>query len=452
MIIMTLLLMTILFLTFFVYFSGINPQEVSIYFYQDHHVSVSVAIAVVACILVGLIMGYGAHLFVTATHMFKHWRKDRGHKRSKEIEATFREGVARLLSGDVKKAHVLLQKALDKDPSRIDIHLALANVYQQESNVPEAIQLLLKAREMDRASLEVLFKLASCYEESSMEKEAVATYLEILEKEATNRKALRGLRDLYMVSGNWAEALVLQKKILKVGVSANRQDKEKQNLVSIRYEVARQSVDAGEADQAKSELKDIIKHNPSFVPARVTLGDAIKATGKADDPIKIWQEGFRATGRSIFLARLEEHFLSIEDPARLLGLYKAMTTERPDDMLLRMFYGRLCLRLEMVEEACEQLYVVESSGTDSPQLHLLLAEAHRRRDRTEESIAQYQKALGVDPQLKLGYVCEECGTTNLEWKSRCKKCGTWGSFALSGRQQIKNITSPEMRAIPHGQR
>ncbi|MBW2187709.1 MAG: hypothetical protein JRG71_15400, partial [Deltaproteobacteria bacterium] len=76
--------------------------------------------------------------------------------------------------------------------------------------------------------------------------------------------------------------------------------------------------------------------------------------------------------------------------------------------------------------------------------HLLLAEALRRRNRIDEAIAEYQKALGVDNQLSLGYVCDNCGTTSPEWMSRCDDCGTWGSYSIAFRTMIEDreVISP----------
>ena len=130
--------------------------------------------------------------------------------------------------------------------------------------------------------------------------------------------------------------------------------------------------------------------------------------------------------------------MEAEDPATLLAFYRSALLEKGDDLMLRLFFGKLCLRLEMVDEALEQLYAVESAGVDFPHLHFLLAEAHRRRNRIDESIAEYKKALGVNNRLRLGYLCDRCGAASAEWQSRCPDCGTWGSFSLAGRQAIQN--------------
>ena len=77
-------------------------------------------------------------------------RRNRREKRVQEVASIYREGVGCLLSGDIKKAHGLLQRALDRDPGRVETYIALANVMQQEGNPNEAISLLLKAKGIDR--------------------------------------------------------------------------------------------------------------------------------------------------------------------------------------------------------------------------------------------------------------------------------------------------------------
>ncbi len=451
--IMSFLLLIILYLVFFLYFSGLNPQELTIYFWPGHSITHSAAIIIVGAILLGLILGYAAHLYGTVTHMLKHWRRDRQEKKAREVAAIYREGVGRLLSGDVKRAHSLLQKALERDPARVDTYIAMANVHLQEGHPQEALTLLLKARSLEPRSLEVLFKLANTYEETGQDDQAQQVYQDLLPIENDNRKALRCLRDLHIRHDRWQEAFNLQKRILKAGPGANRLEEEKRKALYLRYEVARQGIEADEADQAKGELKEITKQDPAFVPARVSLGDIYRRQKRTEDAINVWQDGYRTLGKSIFLSRLEELYLADEDPASLLALYRSFLEDRKDDLILRLCYGKLCLRLEMVDEALEQLYAVESTGVESRQLHLLLAEAHRRRKRLDDAIAEYKKALGIDsPRLTLGYVCDVCEEPSEEWQSRCPACGTWGSFSLAGREHIQNVPPLEMRPIHHGER
>lgn len=450
--VMSILLLIILFLTFFIYFSGLNPQDINIFFLPDQHVTYSVAIVVVGCVLAGLVLGYAAHLYGTLAHLLKHWKHDRTEKKNQEVATVYRDGVARLLSGDLKKAHGLLQKALDRDPARVETYIAMASVHLQEGNAQDGVNLLRKAKDIAPKSLEVLFKLATTHEEMGSDADACQAYADILAIEGNNRKALRSLRDLHIAQERWREALELQKRVLKAGPGSNRLEEEKQKQLFLRYEVARQTLSEGQAEEAAEAFRDIIKQASDFTPARVSLGDAARSQGRSEEADRVWQDGYQKLAKGVFLSRLEDLYMEAEDPATLLSFYRAAILEREDDLMLRLFYGKFCLRLEMVEEALEQLYAVEHAGVDSPQLHLLLAEAHRRRKRAEEAIEEYQKALGIDSRLRIGYLCDACAEPTTEWQSRCPACGTWGSFSLIDRQLIQAARPLEARAIHHGER
>ena len=449
---MSFLLLIILFLVFFIYFSGLNPQDMTLVYYPGESVTYSVAMVVLGALLVGLALGYLVHLYGTLAHLMKHWKHGRAEKKAREVSAIYREGVGRLLSGDLKKALSLLQRAQERDPTRVETLIALASVHQQQGVPQEAVAVLQKARLQDAKNVEVLFKLAAAYEAMNLDEEACQAYQDILNLERDNRKALRSLRDRHMQHQRWRQALELQNRLAKIGADETDPQQETDLRLALRYEVACLAFAEGNLDQAKGEFKDIIKQAPKFTPAYVSLGDVYRAQRRRDEAVRTWQEGYQAEGKSIFLSRLEDLYMEAEDPASLLTFYRTATLQNRDDLMLRLFFGKLCLRLEMVDEAFEQLYAVESAGVDTPQLHLLLAEAHRRRNRIDESINEYKKALGVNARLRLPYVCDSCGEQAPTWLSRCPACGTWGSMSLTDRKEIRAAKLIETREIHHGER
>ncbi|MEJ2519275.1 MAG: tetratricopeptide repeat protein [Desulfuromonadales bacterium] len=434
---MAVLLLFIFFVLFFLYFWGLNPHMVTVFYMPEHSLTYPAAMVIVGCVIIGLIFGFGAHLYSSVTHWMKHWSRDRAEKKQREISTIYREGVGRLLSGDLKKARALLNKALDRDPKRVDTMIALASLASQEGNPEEGLNVLRKARELDPTSLEVLFKTAAIQEETGHDDEAIETYQQLISQEKDNRKALRSLRDLYIKQDRWQEALDVQRQVLKAGPGANRIDAEKELLLHLRYEVARQMIVDGSANDAKSELKDILRQKEDFAPAQVSLGDAYVALNRGDEAVKIWQEGYQKLGKGIFLERLEDYYMKREDPSSLLNFFRAQSLEQGDDLLFRIFYGKLCLRLEMVDEAKDQLQAVESSGVESTQVHLLLGETYRRIHDTEQAINEYQKALGISKRLQLNFVCENCEHVSTEWNSRCPACGEWNRSSLMDRKLIQ---------------
>jgi tetratricopeptide (TPR) repeat protein len=208
----------------------------------------------------------------------------------------------------------------------------------------------------------------------------------------------------------------------------------------------------GGVDQAVSIFEELTREKSVATPARVSLGDALMQKGEVEKAAEIFRNGYLSEKRSVFLARLEDCYMRAEDPSALLSFYHKQILENSDDLLLRLYFGRFCLRIEMVDEAIEQLHTVESSGVDFPQLHLLLAEANRRRKQTDEAMKEYRLALKVDNHLNLGFVCEKCATESNEWRSRCETCGAFDSLILPERQQIQQGRPQMQKAIPHGQR
>ncbi len=437
----------------FLYFWGINPGDMTVFLTSDLSFTLPGAIMLMGVLLVGLLIGTAIHLVCAFLLSFKGWRGGRNLKKSEEISAIYRSGVGRLLSGDLKKARTLLKKALDRDPRRVDSHLALASVALQEGNIQEGIDLLQKARKLDPKGIEVLFKLAATYEEQDKSTEAMAVYKELLGSDADNRKAMRALRDIHIKLGNWQEAMNLQKRILKATSTGPKVDTEKKIMLQLRYEVARQALEEGDRDQAIETCRDIIKQDAAFTPARVTLGDAYRQADRINDAVKVYQEGYRALKKSIFLARLEDLYINAEDPAALLAFYHSQMETDGKDLLLKLYLARLCLRLEMVDEAMQHLSDLESTGIDFTKLHLLLAEAQRRRNRSEEAILEYQKALNIDSHLTLGFVCEDCGASFTQWHSRCPQCSGWDTLVLPERKQIQDAKPIDYpKVIPHGAR
>jgi len=437
----------------FLYFWGINPGDVTVFLTSDQSFTLPTAIVLVCTALLGLLLGNGVHIFSAIAHSIGHWRGGRQQKKAEEVGAVYRSGVNRLLSGDLKKARTLLTKALDRDPKRVDSHLALASVAQQEGNSQEAIDLLQKARKIEPKGLEILFKLAATYQEAGRAEEAMAVYKELLAGDADNRKAMRALRDLQIVQGSWQEALALQKRIVKASSSGSKADAEKHQLLQLRYEVARTALENGEVEAAAEACRELIKQDASFTPARVTLGDAYRKLNRDADAVKVYEDGYKALKKSIFLARLEELYIDAEDPAALLSFYRSRMQDDAGDLLLKLYLGRLCLRLEMVDEALQHLTDLETTGIEFQKLHLLLAEAHRRRHKIDQAVVEYQRALHISSHLLLGFVCEECGAKHSEWLSRCPECQTWDSLVLPERKQIQDAKLVEgPKAIPHGQR
>jgi len=46
--------------------------------------------------------------------------------------------------------------------------------------------------------------------------------------------------------------------------------------------------DSGARDEAISQYQEIVRQNPSYVPARLSLGLALQAAGRRDEAVRHW--------------------------------------------------------------------------------------------------------------------------------------------------------------------
>ena len=47
--------------------------------------------------------------------------------------------------------------------------------------------------------------------------------------------------------------------------------------------------DSGEREQAIKEYEEVVRHSPSYVPARLNLGLSLFAAGRREDAVKHWR-------------------------------------------------------------------------------------------------------------------------------------------------------------------
>lgn len=428
----------------FLYFNLLNPKPVDVTMPNGTVYVTSLAVLVALSVVAGSVIAIIANLIGLGKAKIIGWNKGRRDRVAREVAEHVRHGVDAVMCGDFKKARQLLEKALERDPFNITTYMALADLAREEGNPADAMKYLLKARELDEKNVEILFKLAAVYEAKSDYKGAIGIYESILEIDECNRRALAATRDLHIKQNRWKDAYEVQKNLIKL-YHGEKQANESDMLLWLRYEFAKLTASVGGAEKAKGELRDVIKEKPDFIPAYVTLGEALIAEGKSAEAVDLWKTAFKDLRNAIFLIRLEDLYFSQEDPSQiadLMNFYKKSLLDNPRDLIIRLFYGKLCLRLEMADEALDNLKVIAESGADFYSLHILLAEAYRRKGRLNQSVDSYRKALGIGRTHRVPFVCKSCDHEQVEWASFCPSCKSWGSFILNACEELDAAAKP----------
>lgn len=440
---MLLRFLFIIFLFFvlaFGYLSYHNPAQVSFYLSGSNQYQLSVVQLVFISFFLGGFLVFISYMAYDLQKALEKWRIRRREKKRGVIKELYQQGMDALQKGESDKARDFLTRYIEKDPANVEAHIQLAGIFSREDNHGDAIKVLSKARLMEPNHVSLLFNLAREFKRAQKLDDAINTLENIIDINPSNIEALKELRSIYRAVKRWEDASEVQKEIIRYTTKDRKKnDDEVKILLGFKYEYGNRLLEEGEVEKAEKVFKEMIKQDKGFLPSYIGLGDAYYKEGKLDEAGSTWENAFATSGEIVFLHRLEDMFLREEQPDRILDGYRNILAERPDDLTIRFFFGKLCLRLEMVEEALDQLIRVEASGADFPQIHLLLAEAYRRRERYEDSVQEFQKALSYKKKMVIPFVCSSCGKEYTKWSGCCPSCGLCNTFTLPFQQTIDEL-------------
>ncbi|HEU0264280.1 MAG TPA: tetratricopeptide repeat protein [Geobacterales bacterium] len=428
----------------FMLFQHLNPQETTLVLPGGSIYKMSVAVLSLGSVVLGAIVFYIVNLVALGRSKLVSWKRGRRDRIAREVAESLRLGLDALDSGDMKRARIQLERAHERDPFHVGAYLALSDLARAEDNFDEAFKHLQKARELDEKNLEILFRLAAIYESRQDQKNATATYEAILDLDDENRRAIAALRDLHIRQCRWKDAYEQQKELVKL-TTGPRLARETDRLFYLRFEFAKLSLSVGGSDKVRSELRSIIRERPKFTPAYVTLGESLVNDGEVREAAELWENTFKELRNAIFLIRLEDLYFAQDDPSQintLINFYKRNLLDNPRDLMLRLFFGKLCLRLEMANEALDHFTLIADSGADFPSLHILLAEAYRRKGRPNQAVDEYRKALKIGRTHRVPFTCKVCGSEHMSWASFCPTCGSWDSFLITAREELDKAAKP----------
>jgi len=428
----------IIFGAIFIYLSALNPLGVTFQYFKGNYIETSLSILLVASFFIGALLIF---LIYSIKDIRRALRESKQKREREQLWDLFYSATDALFKNDLSKAEKQILAYLKKKPDDPNAYLKLAEVYQKGGKVKKAIETLERARDLKKDKLEILFMEAQIYKTVKDYDGATRTFKEIVALNPNNRETLKELRDIYVEAKEWEEALKLQRKVIKVSPKGEI-DQEKKLQQGLHYERAKLMADRGKEEKGIKDLKEVLKENSSFIPAQVLLGELLRQTGKGKDAIRVWRRGFEKTGEIIFLNKLEDLYLSQEHPRGIINLYLDAMEKNPENIIIPFFYARLCLRLEMIDEALDKLEEMDIHLSNHPSYHYLLAEVYAHRGDYEKAMGEYRKGLKLEGGAYVPYICTNCQKEIKNWLPLCPECGQWGTFTPRDTEEIKAPLAP----------
>jgi lipopolysaccharide biosynthesis regulator YciM len=368
--------------------------------------------------------------------------KSRQRKHEESLKEELNKGMDVFLRGDLVKAKAHFVQVLKRDPTQIDLYLRLSEIALQEGHDQDALHWLGRAELIDMKNIEILLRQAGVYQRMKRFDEAIRVLNRAVGLDETNLKALKRLRQIYLDSKRWEEAARIQRSILKF--TKGKQAEEEENLfyLGLKYERARDLLSRGgeqDLESALKEVKETVRERKTFQPGFVLLGDVYLRMGRWASAGKVWGKSFTRFKSIVFILRLEELYLSREDPSTLLRIYQRALKHDPENWVLAFFYAKLCLRLEMLDEALEEINDISLRVKDFPALHRLLAEIYIHKKEFGRAAQEFEKTFELSGTSYLSFFCTTCERESREWIAYCPQCHQWSTYTI--REAEKTIAS-----------
>jgi len=419
-------LIVLLFLGGIGYLAQLNPDRIVFFLSRQQSFDLSVMTLVLFSAAAGGLLVLLAVGLREARSFLVNWKEGRRQRKTTKVAALYDDAVNASLSLRDRDAIGLFQKILALDPHHVGALLRLGNLYRQDKRALDAIRLHKAARSVAEENIEVLFALAADMEASERNEEAAQYLKEIIALDRQNLTAQARLRDLYVQSKSWEEAHAVQEQIVKLPLPDDRRAAEQTYLLGLKYEIGQAC--ENDPDRARRYFKEVVKIDKMFLPPYVGMAEISIRQGKPERAVRLLERGYDITGRLTLLHRLEDLYIEMGTPDRMLQFYRRILATRADDLVLKFYLGKFYYRLEMIDEAYAILSEVAFNVDTFPDLYKIVGNIHLRRGDLAAAVDAFKTGLKIDKKILVTYYCPACDDHSTQWSGRCGRCGRWDSY------------------------
>ena len=441
------LLLSFLFVVmgFFLWLSFDNPMGVEEFHFFGKTISTNLSTLMISSFVLGAMLVFIGFLARDAKRALEGYQKSRQKRKGESLKEELNKGMDVFLRGDLAKAKTHFIEVLKRDPMQIDLYLRLSEIALHEGHDQDALHWLGRAELIDMRNIDILLRQAGVYQRMKRFDEAIRVLNRAIGLDETNPKASKSLRQIYLDSRRWEEAIRIQRAILKF--TKGKQAEEEENLfyLGLKYERARDLLSRGGEQNLESALKDVketVRERKTFQPGFVLLGDIYLQMGRWASAGKVWGKSFTRFKSIVFILRLEELYLSREDPSTLLRIYQRVLEHDPENWVLAFFHAKLCLRLEMLDEALEEINEISLRVKDCPALHRLLAEIYLHKKNFGRAAQEFEKTFELSGTSYLSFFCTTCERESKEWIAYCPQCHQWSTYTIKEAEKAISFPSP----------
>jgi tetratricopeptide (TPR) repeat protein len=412
----------------YIYISLMNPDSARFYIGKGRYYETTVANYVAISFVLGAILSILVGFAMQISRGLTTWRRWRGEKRKTEVQGLFEKAKLHEMKGEPEKAAEYAQRVIRMFPDMEEPYQFLAEMHIARNEFDKASQVLQDAQATLGTRESILMKRARVYR-GLRDFDAMEGQLsDLLRLNDSNLEAMRMLRDIFVSRKRWSEALDVEKKIRKQIKTAD----ENQRLIGIQYERVKELFGKGDEslyEQIIKDIREITGESKHFIPAYILSAEVYRKMGRLNDAGRVYGRGFSKTGHVIFLQKMEDLYIQKGEPGVILKIYQRLIEVAPKNQFLSFLYARLCLKLEMIDEAIESLSSLMAEEKEFQGLHRAMAEAYVHRGEYGEAAGEFIKAFPIT-RAYLPFYCEKCQSAKEEWTDFCESCYSWNTVNI----------------------
>ncbi|HEY5600252.1 MAG TPA: tetratricopeptide repeat protein, partial [Candidatus Manganitrophaceae bacterium] len=220
----------------------------------------------------------------------------------------------------------------------------------------------------------------------------------------------------------------IQERIMKLPLSQEALRVERVIFLGTKYELGRNFLQRNQPEIARRYFKGGIKLDKSFLPAYIGLAEIHIKEGRMESAGALLEKWYEITRHLILLHRLEDLYLEMGEPERILQIYRNALYKDRHNTVLKFYLGKLYYRLEMIDDAFEALAEIDTHVEYFPDLHKILGNLYLRRGEPILAVEALKKSIKLKKRVVVPYYCANCDYHTIEWSGRCGRCGLWNSY------------------------
>ncbi|MFM2041909.1 MAG: HemY domain protein [Pseudomonadota bacterium] len=373
------------------------------------------ALAALVLVVLSALAYRGWRALLTSPRAFGRYRlqskRERGYR-------ALTQGMVAVAAGDAEAAERFARKAdvlLNEPPLTLLLSAQAAQLNGDDQAARKYFQAMLDRPETAFLGLRGLLTQAL---RTGNRKEALSLARRAQALQPKSQWPAQALVELEAQSGNWKEAEIALDKATRIKALAP--DRAKRDRTAVLVEESRQSLAAGQVEQALTFGQKAHDLCPGSVPAAVQLARVLLAAGKGKKAAQVVETAWRL-GPHPDLAAIWGDTAGSDDPLARVKHYQALLALDPSAAEGHVAVATASLRATLWGQARSHLLKARDIAPTA-RIWRLLAEVERAEHGDGPAVREMEaKQAGAEPDG--AWTCTACGTPAPEWTAVCGRCG-----------------------------